>query len=82
MSKQQTRCAISLRGIVYERLRQHCEATGQPLSAFLEDVIAESLDAKGVPPATTGKTKTPKPPAPTNAANGTDDTSGGGIVQF
>jgi len=73
VAKRQTRCAISMRGIVYERLRQHCEKTGQPLSAFLEELIAESLDAKGVPVATTGKTKTPKPPSSVN---------GGGIVHF
>jgi hypothetical protein len=71
--KKQTRCAINIRGIVYERLRRHCEATGQAMSAFLEEVIAENLDAQGVPIATTAKAKTPKPPPPVN---------GGGIVQF
>ncbi len=49
MAKNQTRRAISMQGEVYERLRLHCEEVGRPMAAVIEELVAESLDAAGVP---------------------------------
>lgn len=49
MAKVQTRRTISVKGITYQRLQGHCAATGQSVSGWLEKVIAEKMDAAGVP---------------------------------
>jgi hypothetical protein len=49
MAKRQTRRSISVKGITYQRLKDYCDGTGKSVSGFLEDIIAEKLDAAGVP---------------------------------
>jgi len=48
MAKRQTRRSISVKGVTYERLKEHCEATGASVSGWLEEVIAEKMEAAGV----------------------------------
>ncbi|MBL9107125.1 MAG: hypothetical protein JNL82_39875 [Myxococcales bacterium] len=49
MAKRQTRRSISVKGITYQRLKDFCESSGLSVSGYLEDIIAEKLDAAGVP---------------------------------
>jgi hypothetical protein len=49
MAKRQTRRSISVKGITHQRLADHCDAQGCSVSGWLEEVIAEKLDATGVP---------------------------------
>jgi hypothetical protein len=49
MAKRQTRRSISVKGITYQRLKDYCEASGNSVSGYLEEIIAEKLDAAGVP---------------------------------
>lgn len=49
MAKQQTRRSISLKGLTYQRLKDFCDATGRSVSGYLEEIIAEKLDAAGAP---------------------------------
>jgi hypothetical protein len=49
MAKKQTRRSISVKGITYQRLKDYCEQEGVSVSGFLEDIIAEKLDALGIP---------------------------------
>jgi hypothetical protein len=49
MAKRQTRRSISVKGLTYQRLKDYCDAHDRSISGFLEDLIAEKLDALGVP---------------------------------
>lgn len=49
MGKRQTRRAVSLKGITYQRLKDYCYAEGHSVSGYLEDMIKERLDALRVP---------------------------------
>ena len=49
MAKRQTRRSISVKGITYQRLKDYCDAQGKSVSGYLEELIAEKLDAAGVP---------------------------------
>lgn len=49
MAKRQTRRSISVKGITYQRLKNFCEAQNLSVSGYLEDIIAERLDAANVP---------------------------------
>ena len=49
MAKRQTRRSISVKGITYQRLKDFCDAHDKSVSGFLEEIIAERLDAAGVP---------------------------------
>ena len=49
MAKQQTRRSISVKGITYQRLKDYCDGQRQSVSGFLEEIIAQKLDAAGVP---------------------------------
>ena len=49
MAKRQTRRSISVRGITYQRLKNYCDARGLSISGFLEQLIAERMDAEGEP---------------------------------
>ncbi|MCA9635691.1 MAG: hypothetical protein KC420_06630 [Myxococcales bacterium] len=60
MAKRQTRRSISVKGITYQRLKDYCEASGLSVSGYLEDIIAEKLDAAGVPVPTVVKAR-PQP---------------------
>jgi hypothetical protein len=48
-SKIRSRNGISIRGITYRRLQEHCKTRGESISGFLEAIIAKDLDARGVP---------------------------------
>lgn len=43
------RRGISVKGTTYQRLKNHCDAEGRSVSGWLEDVIAERMDALGIP---------------------------------
>jgi len=58
MAKRQTRRSISVKGITYQRLKDYCESSGLSVSGYLEDIIAEKLDAAGVPVPTVVKPRT------------------------
>lgn len=49
MSKKQTRRSVSFKGTTYQRLKDYCDASGRSVSGYLEEVIAEKLDAVGAP---------------------------------
>ena len=49
MAKRQTRRSISVKGITYQRLKDYCDTHDLSVSGYLEDLIAEKLDAAGVP---------------------------------
>ena len=44
-----TRRSISIKGLTDQRLKDYCDATGCSVSGYLEEIIAEKLDAAGVP---------------------------------
>jgi hypothetical protein len=49
MAKRQTRRSISVKGLTYQRLKNFCEDTGLSVSGYLEQIIADKLDAQNVP---------------------------------
>lgn len=49
MAKRQTRRSISVKGITYQRLKDFCDINQLSVSGYLEEIIAERLDAAGVP---------------------------------
>lgn len=49
MAKRQTRRSISVKGITYQRLKNFCEEQGLSVSGYLEQIIANNLDAQNVP---------------------------------
>ena len=49
MAKRQTRRSISVKGITYQRLKDYCDTHDLSVSGYLEEIIAEKLDAAGVP---------------------------------
>jgi hypothetical protein len=49
MAKRQTRRSISVKGITYQRLKDFCDTNSLSVSGYLEEIIAERLDAAGVP---------------------------------
>ena len=67
MGKKQTRRAISVKGLTYQRLKDYCDGTGQSVSGYLEEIIAEKLDAAGAPVARVLKARPVKKPKPLRA---------------
>ncbi len=57
------RRSISVRKLTHARVYAHCEAVGISCSSFLEGLIKEDLDRRGVPEATE-----PAPTRPKGAA--------------
>jgi hypothetical protein len=53
---------VSIRGEIYEKIKAHCEKTGEGVSAFVDKLCAEFFKDTE-PPA---KTKTPAPKKPGN----------------
>ena len=49
MAKRQTRRSISIKGLTYQRLKDFCESQDRSVSGYLEEIIAERLDAVGAP---------------------------------
>lgn len=43
------RSDISVRGVTYQRLQEHCRAAGITLNGFVETILTEEMDARGVP---------------------------------
>ena len=43
------RRGISVKGLTYQRVKDYCGAKKQSMSGFLEEIIAEKMDAAGVP---------------------------------
>jgi hypothetical protein len=62
MAKRQTRRSISVKGITYQRLKDFCDANAKSVSGYLEDIIAEKLDAAGVPVPTVLKPRPARKP--------------------
>jgi len=46
---RQTRRSISVKGLTYQRLKNHCDEQGKSMSGWLEEVIAEKMDELKVP---------------------------------
>ena len=57
-----TRRSVSMTGIAYQRLRDHCRETGQSCSSFVQDLVMAKLDELGVPEQTVLKPWTTKTP--------------------
>lgn len=49
MSKRTTRRSISVRGLTYQRLVDHCEDMDCSVSGWVEIAIGQMLDVAGVP---------------------------------
>jgi len=65
MAKKQTRRSISVKGITYKRLKAYCDAHKKSVSGYLEEIIADKLDAVGPPvPAPPVPPPPPEPPLP------------------
>lgn len=47
--KKTTRRAISIKGLTYQRVQEHCDANGITVSGLIETLVTERLDALGVP---------------------------------
>lgn len=58
--KRQTRRSISVSGLTHQRLKDYCDAHDKSVSGFLEEIIAERLDAEGVPVPTVLRLRPPK----------------------
>lgn len=63
MAKRQTRRSISVKGITYQRLKDFCDSQDKSVSGYLEEIIAEKLDAAGVPVPTVLKPRPQRKPA-------------------
>lgn len=48
-ANRQTRRSISFRAEVFERIRQHCEERGIPVSAWAEIMLSKAMDGVGTP---------------------------------
>lgn len=60
MARRQTRRAISVKGLTYQRLKKFCDANGVSVSGWLEQIIHNKLDALGAPQETILIPRTPK----------------------
>lgn len=47
--ERKDRRSISVKGITYQRLKDYCDAQGRSVSGYLEEILAEKLDAAGAP---------------------------------
>ena len=68
MAKRQTRRSISLKGLTYQRLQKWCARQGTSMSGTLENIIAEKMDALGIPEETTLDPR-PEPPKPDESSD-------------
>ena len=48
-SLHQTRQSISLKGLTFQRMKNHCDAAGVTMAGQLEQWIDEALNAQDVP---------------------------------
>ena len=57
MAKRQTRRAISVKGLTYQRLKKYCDTHNETcakddrlsIAGFVEELVLKKLDALGVP---------------------------------
>lgn len=70
-SLQQTRWSISLKGLTFQRMKNHCDQNGISMAGQLEEWIDEALSAQDVPVPTETRIKRKFVPAtPTWFASG------------
>lgn len=62
MAKRQTRRAISVKGLTYQRVKKYCDDTDQSISGFVEKIVKEKLDKLGWPEETVLEAKPSAPP--------------------
>lgn len=74
MAKRQTRRAISVKGLTYQRLKKHCDEKGISVSGFVEEIIARRLDSLGVPEETVLEPRPPRPKSPVGDFQGSSFT--------
>ena len=72
MSKKQTRRCVSVRAVIHERLYLYLQAQDppRPMSPWIEDLVAEQLDAAGVPMPTATPRRKRKPDLPPKIGSG------------
>ncbi len=75
MAKRQTRRSISVKGITYQRLKGYCDENNLSVSGYLEEIIAEKLDAAGVPVPTVLKARPERADADGNSAQPPQETA-------
>jgi hypothetical protein len=61
MAKRQTRRALSVKGLTYQRVKKHCDAKGISVSGFVEEIVNARLDALGCPKETVLEPRPSKP---------------------
>jgi hypothetical protein len=49
MGKVQHRRTVSMKALVYARLKHHCRERGVPVTAFVEAMIVDALDDEQAP---------------------------------
>ncbi len=64
MAKRTTRRTVSLNGLVYQRLKKHCDSIDAPVSRLVQTLVEEYLNEQGVPQETVLKRHFPKPRRP------------------
>lgn len=58
--RRQTRRSISVKGITYQWIKDHCDSEGISVSGYIEELVQEDLDKKGIPKPTILRQK-PRP---------------------
>ena len=48
-NRKSVRRAVSVKGLTWQRIKDHCDATGCSMSGFLEELANQKLDEAGVP---------------------------------
>lgn len=61
MAKRQTRRALSVKGLTYQRLRKWCKANDKTAGGTVEILVNKFLDAQGAPEETVLNVTYPKP---------------------
>jgi len=64
MPRKQTRRAISLKGLTYHRIKEHCAENSQSISSFVEELVNTKLDELGVPVPTELRPRPPRSKRP------------------
>jgi len=62
MAKKQTRRAISVKGLTYQRIKKHCEGKDLTISGWVEAIVNKKLDELGVAEETILEPKPTKQP--------------------
>jgi hypothetical protein len=76
MAKVQTRRSISVNGQLFAKLRQHCQARGVAMSAYVTELLQRELEPNYQGHGTvTGRSSEARDPKPTPATPGRNDPS-------